>query len=106
MEKLSPCGWATVQVDESGKLIRACYGLLPFVRQSILAAELWAILQLLQNLDPRERWHTMAVDNATALNGLRKGQRYCTAAARPCAHIWRMIWHEVEDRGITFAANG
>ena len=68
------------------------YGPLPVtlpVHRRILRAEVWALLQLLRSCVPPI---TVYVDNASVVRGVEAGKRWCCAAARPHADVWRKIW--------------
>ena len=66
-------------------------------RPSSLIAELWALYQLLQQtMGPTK----IAIDNLAVIEGLEKGRRWATAADRPYAHIWNMVFEKADDIGI------
>jgi hypothetical protein len=93
---LRAAGWAAVNVAGDGLLQLAIFGPLPFARPSILAAEIYAVHIALENaLDIR----MLCIDNAEVIRCLSRGRVYSTASGRQFAHLWRRIWHRLEDIG-------
>ncbi len=72
--------------------------------QTTRAAELHAVVAALRLCLPPMRIHT---DHLGVIKGLRRGERWCTAAKRPHPRIWREIWRRIRDigegdEGVTF----
>ena len=94
--KLRAAGWAAVTATESGQLQLAIYGPLPFARPTILAAEVYGVYMALEHaLDIR----LLCIDNAEVVRCLSRGRIYSTSAGRQYAHLWKRIWHRLEDIG-------
>ena len=66
------------------------------VHRRILRAELWALWQAIILSEPGA---TFVSDCATVLRGLERGPRWCTAARRPHAGVWRRICDCFRDIG-------
>ena len=108
------CGWGwhappAQEGQENARPGLAAYGAMPCtlpVQHQIKRAELWAILQVLQVGSPPLTVHT---DHMAVLQGAARGAKWCTAAARAHADVWRDIWFRIEDLGglgpetVTFA---
>jgi hypothetical protein len=89
-------GWAAVTITEQGDVIFGIYGTCPDFFPTSLRAELWALLQVLRRACPPI---TIWVDNAGVVDGFGRGQQWCTAACRPAADLWSLIWWKVGDLG-------
>ena len=72
-----------------------CRSSLP-VQRRILRAELWALWQAIILSEPGA---TFVSDCATVLRGLERWPKWCTAARRPHADVWRRIWDCFRDIG-------
>ena len=66
------------------------------VQRRILRAELWALWQAIILSDPGA---TFVSDCATVLRGLERGPKWCSAARRPHADVWRRVWECFRDIG-------
>ena len=42
---------------------------------------------------------TIWIDNASVVDGYRKGKSWCISSSRPAADLWDLIWRKVEDLG-------
>ena len=93
-------GWAVAQVDETThELVSSAHGAMPFslpVQRRIMRAELWALLQALILSEPGA---TFISDCAGVLQGLTRGEKWCTTGQRPHADVWRRIWQRFRDIG-------
>ena len=87
--------WAVAKIHEtSHELVCSAHGAMPIslaVQRRILRAELWALWQAIILSEPGA---TFVSDCATVLRGLERGPKWCTAARRPHADVWRRIWDE------------
>ena len=90
-EALKVGGWAAVAQGGAG-----IYGPLPLPRPAVLAAEIWAVLMLLRH---SSQLTEVLIDNANVVAGLRAGRQYCCGSQRPWAHLWVMVWNQLEDHG-------
>ena len=89
-------GWACAQWDPvTQRPGPTLYGSLPGSVQSILRAELYAVLQAVTRALGA---FTLAVDNEVVVRGLQKGKRWCCKARRPHVDLWRQIWVSLEGR--------
>ena len=93
-------GWAVAQTHEtSHELVCSAHGAMPIslpVQRRILRAELWALWQAIILSEPGA---TFVSDCATVPRGLERGPKWCTAARRPHADVWRRIWDCFLDIG-------
>ena len=93
-------GWAVTEIHEtSHELVCSAHGAMPIslpVQRRILRAELWALWQAVILSEPGA---TFVSDCATVLRGLERGSKWCTAARRPHADMWRRIWDCFRDIG-------
>ena len=92
-------GWAAV--SGAGPTSKVIYGPLPLGQPSILAAEIFAVLQLLRHDSGIEE---VAIDNLQVVKGLLRGKIFCTAAMTPFAHLWQMVWQKIDDIGLEVVA--
>jgi len=93
------CGWAVTGM-QGGDTVTA-WGAMPAtlpVQKRILRAELWAILQALRHSQPPVHVHT---DCAIVLQLLKKGRKVCTSSRTKHADVWRLIWHCLDDIGLS-----
>ena len=67
------------------------------VQKRILRAELWAMLQLLVACISQLVVH---VDNASVVDGVARGRRWCCHSNGRTADVWRVVWHQLDDVGI------
>ena len=89
-------GWAAILVIEAGEVTSGLYGTCPEHFPSSQRTELWAILQCLRlAVGPVHIW----TDCAGAVEGWLKGKEWATAACRPAADLWRLIWAIIDDLG-------
>ena len=87
-----PCaiaGWSAVTGKQCG-----IYGPLPFVDQSILAAEIWGARMFVKYSVGGER---LIVDNGTLHNGLFAGRAWGVWGLRPLCHLWRALWDALDE---------
>ena len=89
-------GWSAVLVSSGGEVVHGFYGSCPDAFPTSLRAELWGLIKILELALPPL---TVYVDNAGVVGGVRKGQEWCTAAARPAADLWRKVWSKLGDIG-------
>ena len=93
-------GWAVAQIHETThELVCSALGAMPIslpVQRRILRAELWALWQAIILSEPGA---TFVSDCATVLRGLERRRKWCTAARRPHADVWRRIWDCFQDIG-------
>ena len=89
-------GWAAVKTNDQGKVIFGIYGTCPDWYPSSLRAELWGLLMVLRHAAPPV---TIWIDNASVVDGYRKGKSWCISSSRPAADLWDLIWRKVEDLG-------
>ena len=93
-------GWGFVLVGDSSYR-GAVFGPLPGPRQTSARAELHAILQVLvAGVAPLHIY----TDYLPFIDGLARGNKWCTAAARDNVDIWKRLWHYIEEHGGTEAA--
>ncbi|CAK0893094.1 unnamed protein product, partial [Prorocentrum cordatum] len=64
------------------------------MHRKVKRAEMWAFLKVLQNALPPFDAHT---DRRGIIEGLQKGEMWCTSWKRPHADLWKRIWHKVRD---------
>ena len=92
--------WTVAQIHEtSHELVCSAHGAMPIslpVQRRILRAEPWALWQAIILSEPGA---TFVSDCATVLRGLERGPKWCTAARRPHADVWRRIWDCFRDIG-------
>ena len=89
-------GWASILVDDVGKIIFGIYGPCDCHFPTALRAELQAVLMMLRNALPPLTIH---VGCKTVVDGWRKGKSWCTSSSRPDADLWAQIWRIKEDIG-------
>ena len=89
-------GWSAVLVGSGGEVVHGFYGSCPDAFPTSLRAELWGLIKILELALPPL---TVYVDNAGVVDGVRRGQAWCTAAARPAADLWRKVWRKLDDIG-------
>ena len=89
-------GWASILVDDEGKIIFGLYGPCECHFPTALRAELHAVLVMLRHALPPLTIH---VDCKTVVDGWRKGRSWCVSASRPDADLWAQIWRIKEDIG-------
>ncbi|CAK0830576.1 unnamed protein product [Prorocentrum cordatum] len=90
-------GWAAMSLAEDGTARMQLWGPLPCrlpIHRRVKRAEMWAFLKVLERMMPPGRIYT---DHKGIIEGLQKGERWCTSWRRPHADIWKRIWHKVED---------
>ena len=94
-------GWAAIERRcSANEATVVMYGVLPVslpVQRRILRAELWALWRILVHCLPPLRIY---IDNAAVVEGVHKGRKWCCAAARPHADVWRRIWIVLSDVGL------
>ena len=92
MEGLTRCGWAVVQLDESGCVVRAIYGPLPGRLQTVPRAEHYAALRAVQvAAHPAE----IVSDHLSLVKTGRQLSSLCELGASRQASIWRQIRHDL-----------
>ena len=93
-------GWAVAQIHETfHELVCSAHGAMPIslpVQRRILRADSWALWQDILLSEPGA---TFVSDCATVLRGLERVPKWCTAARRPHADVWRQIWECFRDIG-------
>ena len=90
-------GWAAVQIDSQGKIVKGIYGTVAEYTMSSLVTELMGIYHALKHSLGDI---TIYTDNAAAVAGWAAGKDYCTSSQHPAATQWRKIWTVAEDIGI------
>ena len=88
-------GWG-VGALEGGTTTAAFYGPLPGPNQSTPRAELFAVCEALRVAVLPCKIHT---DHRLIVKGLARGRAWCTAATRPNADLWRLLWFRLDDHG-------
>ncbi len=89
-------GWAVVQVDGDGRLLKAVFGHVPAsvsTDQTVAAGELYALRRA---AELSVGALTVKTDYQGILDGWRAGEAACTAANRPNAASWRALWRTIE----------
>ena len=93
-------GWAVAKIHEtSHELVCSAHGAIPIsfpAQRRLLRAELLALWQAIILSEPGA---TFVSDYATVLRGLERGPKWCAAAQRPHAEVWRRIWDCFRDVG-------
>ncbi|CAK0847595.1 unnamed protein product [Prorocentrum cordatum] len=90
-------GWAAMSLTDNGTAKMQMWGPLPCtlpIHRRVKRAEMWAFFKVLERMLPPGRVFT---DHKGILEGLQKGERWCTSWKRPHADIWRRSWHKVKD---------
>ena len=92
-------GWCVAVCGPEGEKKARHWGTAPAdfaIQCKPLRAELWAFYMFVRLLVPPAR---ALVDCASVILGLRQGQLWCEAGARPHADIWRKIWRQIGETG-------
>ena len=93
-------GWAVAQVNEvTPEHVCSAHGAMPislFGQRRIMRAELWALLQAVHLSEPGASFIS---DCAAVLQGLERGQKWCSAERRPHADVLGRIWDCFRDIG-------
>ena len=86
-------GWAFV-VSVDGVPRWGKYGGMSEAYPTALRAELRALLEILRHSAGDLIVH---VDNQQVVDGVRRGEKWCTAAVRDGADLWRLVWTALRD---------
>ncbi|CAK0838315.1 unnamed protein product, partial [Prorocentrum cordatum] len=90
-------GWAAMSPNDNGTAKVQMWGPLPCslpIHRRVKRAEMWAFLKVLERMLPPGHVYT---DHKGIVEGLQRGERWCTSWKRPHADLWRRIWHKVKD---------
>ncbi|CAK0822508.1 unnamed protein product, partial [Prorocentrum cordatum] len=90
-------GWAAMSLNDNGTAKMQMWGPLPCslpIHRRVKRAEMWAFLKVLERMLPPGHVFT---DHKGIVEGLQRGERWCTSWKRPHADLWRRIWHKVKD---------
>ncbi|CAK0878174.1 unnamed protein product, partial [Prorocentrum cordatum] len=90
-------GWAAMSLNDNGTAKMQMWGPLPCslpIHRRVKRAEMWAFLKVLERMLPPGQVYT---DHKGIVEGLQRGERWCTSWKRPHADLWRRIWHKVKD---------
>ena len=82
-------GWGFVVLDDEGKWLWTAKGTFAGPNCSSFRAELNALLEALRATMPPV---TIYVDNKAVVDGVQRGERWCTASGSSGADLWREIW--------------
>ena len=86
---LARLGWAFVVLDNQGMVVAAAAGVPPPWIDSIPGAEAWAILQAITRCGATVR---IVSDCKPCVDFIKAGERVATAASRPLARVFRLIF--------------
>ena len=90
-------GWAAMSINESGQPKFQMWGPLPCtlpVHRKVKRAEMWAFYKVLERKLGDGKVFT---DHKGIIEGMLKGERWCTSWRRPHADVWKRIWHNIRD---------
>ncbi len=91
-------GWAVVQMDARGRVVKAVFGHVPAsasIEQTAAAGEVYALRRAAELAVGDVAVH---VDYQGIVDGCRNGHAWCTSHRRPNAHSWRGYWRAMDDR--------
>ena len=97
--EMQQLGWAFVAVSADGTRLAAASGVPPPWVQSISGAEAWAILCAARYA---EEGCAFITDSMACTDAVQRGRRWATAASRPLARAWRLIFDHLGDNHATF----
>ncbi len=89
-------GWAVVQIDSDGGLVKALFGHVPAsisTEQTVSAGEIYAMRRA---TELRIGELTIKTDYQGILDGLQAGEAATTSARRPNAASWRAFWRAAD----------
>ncbi len=89
-------GWSVVQVDPSGRVLKAAFGHVPAsisTDQTVAAGELFALRRA---VELSVGALVVKTDYQGILDGLQAGEAATTSARRPNASSWKAFWRTVE----------
>ncbi len=89
-------GWAAIQVDDQGELIKGVYGHVPAeasTEQTAGAGELYALRRAAELAAGDTVIHT---DYQTIIDGVKAGEAACCHHRKPSASAWRAYWRAAE----------
>ncbi|CAK0863259.1 unnamed protein product [Prorocentrum cordatum] len=89
-------GWAAMSLNDNGTAKMQMWGPLPCslpIHRRVKRAEMRAFLKVLERMLPPGHVYT---DHKGIVEGLQRGERWCTSWKRPHADLWRRIWHKVK----------
>ena len=89
-------GFGIAAVSSQGHLTGAAYGPVAYPLQVVPVAELFALLMLLRHSMPPLAAKS---DCQSVVQGIARGRVWCTAAERPHADVWDLIWTLLDDYG-------
>ena len=87
--KVRRAGWAFVVLGEDGRWRWTAKGTVDGPDASSFRAELKALLEVLRVAVPPIR---IFVDNKGVVDGVKKGEKWCTHSKSACADLWRKVW--------------
>ncbi len=92
-------GWAVVQIDAKGAVMKAVYGHLPAalsMDQTVAGGELHALRRATElSVGPL----VIKTDDQGAIDGFNAGEAACVSQRRPNAASWRGFWRARDDDG-------
>ncbi len=87
-------GWSFVVVGVDGAVIAAARGTVPCWITDVPGTEAWALMQALMRAEPG---CTYKVDCFQVVDGIKRGKKWATAAQRPLARIFGIIFAHADD---------
>ena len=92
--RITRAGWAFVVVDSEGRWRWTAKGTVAGLDCSSFRAELQALLEVLRVTVPPL---TIYVDNQAVVDGVNKGEEWCTRSGASCAVLWKKVWAILKD---------
>ena len=80
-------GWAFVVLSEDGEWLWTAEGAVAGPDCSSFRAELNALLEVLRVAIPLK----ICVGKKAVVDGVQKGEKWCTNSKSACAHLWRQV---------------
>ncbi len=87
-------GWAFVAVDVQGQVLASAHGLPPPWIVDIPGAEAWALLQAAMVAELGSEYR---LDCEPCVNAVKRGKAWATAAARPLARVFGLVFSAIDD---------
>ena len=92
--KATRAGWAFVVLDEEGRWQWTARGTLAGPNCSSFRAELKALLEALRvTVGPVK----IFIDNKAVVQGVKKGEDWCTSSRSSGADLWRQVWRYLNE---------